>query len=67
MKTAVKQRRLLMLDQMYLSMIEYPQHDWHTVIGHKRLSYRRATAGPFILKLLDVELAGFPSTILEKI
>ena len=52
---------------MYLSMIEYPQHDWHTVIGHKRLWYRRATAGPFILKLLDVELAGFPSTILEKI
>ena len=39
-KAAIKQKRLAMLDQMYLSMIE----DWFSASGHKMLCYRRATA-----------------------
>ena len=29
MKAAMRQKRSVMLDQMYLSMIEYPKHYWH--------------------------------------
>ena len=52
MKTAMKQKRLVMLGQMYLSMIEYLKHDWHPAFGHKRLLYNRGTAGTYILNLL---------------
>ena len=52
MKAAMKQKRLLMLGQMYLLMIECPKHDWHSAFGDKRLWYSRATAGTFILNLL---------------
>ena len=52
MKTAMKQKRLALLDQITLSMIEYPEYDWHLVFGHKRLCYSRATTGTFILNLL---------------
>ena len=52
MKAAMKQKRLVRLGQMFLTIIEYPKHDWHSVFGHKRLCYRRATAGTFILNLL---------------
>ena len=51
MQTAMKQKSLLMLGQMYFSMIEYSKHDWHASFGHKRLCFRRATAGTFILNL----------------
>ena len=51
MQAAMKQKSLLMLGQMYLSMIEYSKHDWHAAFSHKRLCYRRATAGTFILNL----------------
>ena len=36
MKAAMKQKRLVMLVQMYLSMIDYPKHDWHSAFGKKR-------------------------------
>ena len=52
MQAVMKQNICPMFGQMYLSMIEYPKHDWHAVLGHKRLCYRRATAGTFILNLL---------------
>ena len=52
MKAAMKQKRLLMLGQIYLLMIECPKHDWHSAFGDKRLCYSRATAGTFILNLL---------------
>ena len=48
MQAVMKQNICSMFVQMYLSMIEYPKHDWHAVLGHKR----RATAGSFILNLL---------------
>ena len=51
-KAAMKQKRLVMLDQMYLSMNEYQKHDWQSAFGYKRLCYSRATAGTFILNLL---------------
>ena len=35
MKAAMKQKRLVMLGQMYLAMIEYPKHDWHSGFGEK--------------------------------
>ena len=44
MKAAVKQKRLAMLDQMYLSMIEDSKHVWLSVFGHKMLCYTDATA-----------------------
>ena len=56
MKAAVKQKRLAMLDQMYLSMIECPKHDWHSAFVHKRLCYSRATNGTFILNLQKVTI-----------
>ena len=51
-KAAMKQKRFVILVQMYLSMIEYAKHDWDSEFGHKRLCYSRATAGIFILNLL---------------
>ena len=33
------------------SIIEWPKHDWHAAFVNKRLCYRRATAGTFILNL----------------
>ena len=48
----MKQKRLVMLDQMFLLMIEYPKHDWHSAFGHKILCYSRATGVTFILNLL---------------
>ena len=41
-----------MLGKVYLSMIEYQKHDWHSAFGYKKLRYSRATAGNFILNLL---------------
>ena len=52
MQAVMKPKSWPILDQIYLSMIEYPKHDWHAAFGHKRLCYRRATAGTFILNLL---------------
>ena len=52
MKAAMKQKILVLLGQMYLSMIEYPNHDWHSAFDHKGLCYSRATAGTFNLNLL---------------
>ena len=52
MKAAMKQKRLAMLDQMYLSMIEYSEHDWLSAFAHKMLCYSRATVATFILNLL---------------
>ena len=49
-----KQKRLAMLDQMYLSIIEYSKHDWLSAFGHTILCYSRATDGTFILYLLFV-------------
>ena len=51
MKTAMKQKILLMLGQMYLSMIECPKHDRDAAFRHTRLCYRRATVGTFFLNL----------------
>ena len=51
----MKQKSWLMLGQMYLSKVEYSKNDWHASFGHKRLCYRRATAGTFILNLLYTE------------
>ena len=36
-------------------MIEYTKEDWHAAFGYKRLCYRRATAGTFVLDLLYSE------------
>ena len=52
MKAAMKQKRLAILDHMYLSMIECSKHDWNSAFGHKMLCYSRATAGTLILNLL---------------
>ena len=52
MQAVMKQKSWPMLRQMYLSMIQYPRHDWHAAFGHKRLCCKRATAGTFILILL---------------
>ena len=52
MKAAMKQKKIEILVQMYLSMIEYPKDDCDSAFGHKRLCYSRATAGTFILNLL---------------
>ena len=41
-----------MLGHIYLSMIEYPKWYCHVGFDHKRLCYKRATAGTFILNLL---------------
>ena len=38
--------------KVYLSMIECPKYDWHVAFCYKRLCYRRATAGTFVLDLL---------------
>ena len=38
-KAAMKQKRLVMLVQMYLSIIEFP--NWHSAFGDKRLCYCR--------------------------
>ena len=38
-------------------MVEYLKHDWHEAFCHKRLCYRRAMAGTFILNLLFRETA----------
>ena len=35
MQASMKQKRLMMLGQMYFSMIEYPKHDWHVAFGTK--------------------------------
>ena len=51
MKAAIKQKKFMMLSQMYFSMIEYPKFDWYSAFGHKRLCCSRATAGTFILNL----------------
>ena len=48
----MKQKNVLILGKMYFSMIEYPENDLQSAIGHKRLYYSRATAGIFILNLL---------------
>ena len=40
-KAPMKQKRLVMFGQMYLSMIECPKHYWHTAFSHKRLCYWR--------------------------
>ena len=52
MQAALEQKRLMMLEQLYLSIIEYPKYGWYGTFGHKRLCYRRATARTFTLKLL---------------
>ena len=51
-KAAMKQKRLVMLGQMYLLTIEYPKHDWHSAFGHKRVCYSRAMLETYILNLL---------------
>ena len=51
-KASMKQKRLVMLGQMYLSIIRYPKHDWDSAFGNKKLCYSRAMAGTFILNLL---------------
>ena len=56
MKAAMKQKRFVILVQMYLSMIEYPEDDWDSAFSHKRLCYSRATAGTFILNEMHSEL-----------
>ena len=38
MQDAMKQKKMLMLDQMYLSMIEYSKHDWHAAFDHQTLA-----------------------------
>ena len=38
-KAIMKQKELVMLGQMYLPMIEYPKHDWHSAFGHRWLCY----------------------------
>ena len=41
-----------MLGHMYLSMNEWPKFYWLVLFGHKRLRYKRDTAGIFLFKLL---------------
>ena len=52
MKAAMKQKRFMILAEIYFLMIKYPKIDWYLALGHKRLCYSRATAGTFILNLL---------------
>ena len=40
--------------QTNLLMIECPKYDWLATFCHKRLCYRRATAGTFVLDLLYI-------------
>ena len=47
MKATIKEKRVVMLDQ-----IESPKHDWQSAFGHKRLCYSRATDGTFILNII---------------
>ena len=63
MKAVMKQKRLLMLGQMQLSMIEYLKHDWHSAFGHKRLCYSRATAGTFYLEPTLLHLINVPRAV----
>ena len=56
MKADMKQKRLVMLGQIYLSMIEYQKHDWYSAFGQKRLRYSRAMARTFILNLLYMSI-----------
>ena len=37
MQAVMKRKRWLMLGQMYLSMVEYPKHDWRAAFGPKWL------------------------------
>ena len=59
MQAVIEQKSWPILGQIYLSMIEYPKHDWHAAFGHRRLCYRRVTAGTIILNLLYNSLRYF--------
>ena len=41
-----------MVGQTYLLMIKCPKYDWLAAFFYKKLCYRRATAGTFVLDLL---------------
>ena len=58
-KATMKQKSWLMLGLMNFSMIEYPKDTLHSSFGHKRLCYKRATAGTFILNLLYCLIKNF--------
>ena len=42
----------MMYGQISLLKIECQKHDWHVEFCHKKLGYRRATAGTFAFNLL---------------